>query len=170
MLAFNIGVKNNSVKRFKVSEVLINGKQIKNFVSHTQLSEQNSVLSFLMEWSLLNVIHFIIDIFQTTLNNNTKFIIVWIYEIYSQRSYFNYSGKSLKHNYFNDSCRSRRRYLSKTKRKIKIFEMQTIASRQIRKNEIIVHVKKSLKIERSTTNDWKKTFEKTKEKVKTKTT
>jgi hypothetical protein len=49
MLAFNIGVKNNSVKRFKVSEVLINGKQIKNFVSHTQLSEQNSVLSFLME-------------------------------------------------------------------------------------------------------------------------
>ena len=48
--------------------------------------------------------------------------------------------------------------------------MQTIASRQIRKNEIIIHVKKSLKNEWSATNDWKKTLEKTKEKIKAKTT
>jgi putative alpha-1,2-mannosidase len=49
LLALNIGVQNNKVKSYKVNSVTINGKAIKNFITHSELSPQNSILSFSME-------------------------------------------------------------------------------------------------------------------------
>jgi len=46
VLAFNFNVQNNSVKKHKVDSVVLNGKEVGRFVTHEELSVQNSLLNF----------------------------------------------------------------------------------------------------------------------------
>ncbi len=49
MLAFNVNVQNNSVKKHKVNSVSLNGNVQDRFVTYEDLSVQNSVLNFNFE-------------------------------------------------------------------------------------------------------------------------